>query len=73
MGRLRGLKGLCPELSLTVRYAQERDTPQDRERIDWKLVTDLPVRSRAEAIGKLAWHALRCKVEVFRKLLKKWL
>ena len=25
-----------PELTLTVLYAQERDTPKDRERIDWE-------------------------------------
>jgi hypothetical protein len=59
-----------PELTLTVLHAQERDTPKDRERIDWKLLTDLPVRSRAEAIEKLAWYALRWKIEVFHKILK---
>jgi len=59
-----------PELTLTVLYAQERDTPQDREKIDWKLITDLPVRSRAEAIEKLAWYALRWKIEGFHKILK---
>jgi hypothetical protein len=60
----------CPALTLTVLYAQERDTPKDREKIDWKLVTDLPVRSRAEALEKLAWYALRWKIEVFHKILK---
>ena len=66
----RAKKKQCPELTLTVLYAQERDRPKDRERIDWKLVTDLPVRSRAEAIEKLAWYALRWKIEVFHKILK---
>jgi hypothetical protein len=59
-----------PELTLTVLYAQERDTPKDREKIDWKLITDLPVRSRAEAVEKLVWYALRWKIEVFHKILK---
>jgi hypothetical protein len=59
-----------PELTLTVLHAQERDTPTDREKIDWKLITDLPVRSRQEAIEKLAWYALRWKIEVFHKILK---
>jgi hypothetical protein len=59
-----------PELTLTVLYAQERGTPTDREKIDWKLITDLPVRSRAEAIEKLVWYALRWKIEVFHKILK---
>jgi hypothetical protein len=32
--------------------------------------TDLPVRSRKDAIEKLEWYALRWKVEVFHKILK---
>ncbi len=38
--------------------------------IEWKLITDLPVGSRAEAIEKLEWYALRWKIEVFHKILK---
>jgi len=53
-----------------VLHAQERGTPQGRERIDWKLITDLPVRSRADAIEKLKWYAMRWKIETFHKILK---
>lgn len=59
-----------PALSLTVIHAEERGTPRNRAKIDWKLITDLPVRSRAEAIEKLRWYALRWKIEVFHKILK---
>jgi hypothetical protein len=59
-----------PPIEVTVIYAQERGTPQDRDRIDWKLLTDLPVGSPAEAIAKLRWYALRWKIEVFHKILK---
>jgi hypothetical protein len=59
-----------PALTLTVIHAQERHTPKDRARIDWKLITDLPVRSRAEAIQMLDWYAMRWKVELFHKILK---
>jgi hypothetical protein len=59
-----------PPVELTVIYAQEQGTPKDRERIDWRLLTDLPVGSPAEAIEKLRWYALRWKIEVFRKILK---
>jgi hypothetical protein len=59
-----------PKLILTVIYAQERDKPQGRDRIDWKLLTDLPVRSRQEAIEKLEWYAQRWKIETFHKILK---
>jgi hypothetical protein len=59
-----------PQLALTVLHAQERGAPQDRERIDWKLITDLPVRSRMDAIEKLEWYAMRWKIETFHKILK---
>jgi hypothetical protein len=59
-----------PELTLTVIYAQEHGTPQGRERIDWKLITDLPVDSNEEAIEKLHWYASRWKIETFHKILK---
>jgi len=59
-----------PKLTLTVIYAQELGTPQDREPIDWKLLTDPPVHSHAEAIQKLVWYALRWKVETYHKILK---
>jgi hypothetical protein len=59
-----------PELELTVLHAQERGTPKDRDKIDWKLITDLPVQSRADAIEKLEWYAMRWKIETFHKILK---
>lgn len=59
-----------PPLVLTVIYAQERGQPLGRERIDWKLLTDLPVRSCLQAIEKLEWYAQRWKIETFHKILK---
>jgi hypothetical protein len=37
-----------------------RDTRKQKE-IEWKLITDLPVRSRKDLIEKLQWYALRWK------------
>jgi hypothetical protein len=59
-----------PALTLTVLHAEERGTPKNRKKIDWKLITDLPVQSRKDAIEKLDWYALRWKIEVFHKILK---
>jgi hypothetical protein len=59
-----------PALTLTVLHAREPEEPTDRPRIDWKLITDLPVRSHDAAIEKLHWYALRWKIEVFHKILK---
>ena len=59
-----------PPLDLTVLHAQERGKPKNRNRIDWKLITDLPVRTLKDAIEKLRWYALRWKIEMFHKILK---
>ena len=42
-----------PALTLTVIHAQEQKTPKNRKKIEWKLLTDLPVQSRKDAIEKL--------------------
>ena len=59
-----------PALTLTVIHATERGKPTDRPAIEWKLITDLPVATRAAAIEKLRWYAQRWKIEVFHKILK---
>jgi hypothetical protein len=59
-----------PDLPLTVIHAVERGTPRGREKIEWKLITNLKVDSLKAAIEKLAWYALRWKIEVFHKILK---
>jgi len=59
-----------PALELTVIHACERGVPKNRQAINWKLLTDLPVSSRAAAIEKLDWYAMRWKIETFHKILK---
>lgn len=65
-----GKRKRYPELQLTVVYATERNKPKNREKIEWKLFTDLPISSKAEAIEKINWYAMRWKIEVFHKILK---
>src|SRR5690606_41789658 len=57
-------------LDLAVLHATERDEPEHRPRIDWKLITDLPVHSHDDAVEKLGWYAMRWKIETFHKILK---
>src|ERR1700744_3676469 len=59
-----------PALILTVIHATERGNPNNRQKIEWKLITDLAVRSRRDAIEKVSWYAMRWKIEVFHKVLK---
>ena len=42
---------------------------ENREEIDWKLITNQAVQSLAEAI-ELEWYAMRWKIETFHKILK---
>lgn len=65
-----GKQNRYPALDLTVIYATERGAPKGRKPIEWKLITDLPARSRLEVIEKLDWYAIRWKSEVFHKILK---
>jgi hypothetical protein len=59
-----------PALDLTVLHVTERNPPRGREPVQWKLLTDLPVRSRREALEKISWYAMRWKIETFHKILK---
>ena len=52
-------------LEQTVIHATDRGTLDGREPIRWKLVTNLPVACKADAIEKLDWYALRWKIEMF--------
>jgi hypothetical protein len=65
-----GKQNRYPQLDLTVLHATERGKPRDRKPIEWKLITDLPVTSRADAVEKLRWYAMRWKIETFHKILK---
>jgi len=66
----KGKKKRYPDLLVTVIEAREQETPPDRDRIDWKLITDLAVGSRQQAVEKVQWYALRWKIEIFHKILK---
>jgi hypothetical protein len=59
-----------PQLILSVIHALEKDAPADRDKIEWKLITNLPVESIDAAIEKLQWYAMRWKIETFHKILK---
>ncbi|MBM3845761.1 MAG: IS4 family transposase, partial [Verrucomicrobia bacterium] len=54
----------------TIIHAVETSKPKGRERIEWKLITNLPVNSLNEAREKLGWYGMRWKIEVYHKILK---
>jgi hypothetical protein len=59
-----------PALDLTVLHVRERNAPPQRKPLEWKLLTNLPVRSKADAVEKIDWYAMRWKIETFHKILK---
>jgi hypothetical protein len=65
-----GKRKRYPALDLSVIHAVERGAPRGRKPIEWRLITDFPIRDRTEAIEKINWYAMRWKIEVFHKILK---
>jgi len=65
-----GKKKRYPPLRLSILHATERNPPKGRKPIEWKLITDLAVRTRQDAIEKINWYAMRWKIETFHKILK---
>jgi len=65
-----GKQNRYPTLELTVIHAYEENPPAGVERLEWKLLTDLPVESFQKAVEKLEWYAQRWKIETFHKILK---
>lgn len=59
-----------PSLTLTAIHAQEINAPNNRDAIEWKLITNLQVKTLKSAIEKLNWYAQRWKIETFHKILK---
>jgi hypothetical protein len=55
---------------LQIIHAEELDPPQGRPPVHWKLITNLPVATHADAVHKLEWYALRWKIETFFRTLK---
>lgn len=55
---------------LQIIHAEELDPPEGRPAVFWKLITNLPVETHADAINKLEWYALRWKIETFFRTLK---
>ena len=65
-----GKQDAYPDLVLTVIHAREKSKPRRRQRIEWKLLTNLPVNSMEDALEKIRWYSLRWKIEAFHKILK---
>ena len=59
-----------PNLTLTMTKAREPTCPRGRARVEWKLLTNLSIKSRKDATEKIDSYAMRRKIETFHKTLK---
>ncbi len=60
----------CPHQNLQIIHTEELDPPEGRAPVFWKLITNLPVETHADAVHKLEWYAMRWKIETFFRTLK---
>ncbi|MFX0546270.1 IS4 family transposase [Roseovarius sp. S1116L3] len=56
--------------NLQIIHAEELNPPEGRAPVFWKLITNLPVTTHADAVHKLDCYALRWKIETFFRTLK---
>ena len=57
-------------MPLSAVHAIERDPPAGADPVEWLLLTTLPVKDRAAAIGILNLYALRWRIEDWHRILK---
>lgn len=55
---------------LQIIHAEELNPPDGRAPVFWKLITNVPVTTHADAVHMLDWYALRWKIETFFRTLK---
>ena len=59
-----------PDINMNTIYVRESDPPEGEEAVEWMLLTNLPIDSFEDACEKIAWYALRWRIEMFFKVLK---
>ncbi len=62
-------KGKAP-VEMTIVHVREENPPADDERLEWFLLTTLPVESAVDAERILMWYGLRWRIEDYFRVLK---
>lgn len=66
----RGSRAGVPSVRLSVVHARETEAPATGKRLEWFLLTSLPVTDAETARQLLSWYALRWRVEDYFRVLK---
>ena len=59
-----------PSVQVQVVHAREDGATQNVDRIDWWVITTLPITSLEQAVEKIRWYGQRWNLEVFHRTLK---
>nr|VFJ71638.1 MAG: Transposase DDE domain-containing protein [Candidatus Kentron sp. FM]VFJ72101.1 MAG: Transposase DDE domain-containing protein [Candidatus Kentron sp. FM]VFK18595.1 MAG: Transposase DDE domain-containing protein [Candidatus Kentron sp. FM] len=59
-----------PHVTITAVFANEENPPKGEEPVSWLLLTNLEVKTLAQAKEKLEWYLARWQIEIFFKILK---
>ena len=59
-----------PDIGMYAVYVLEEVPPDGEERVEWMLLTNLPVKSYEDAYEKVLWYGLRWRIEMYFKVLK---
>jgi hypothetical protein len=63
-------KEQLPSVAVWAVWACEPDPPPGVERVEWLLLTTVPILTTADALERLDWYAARWGIEVWHKVLK---
>jgi hypothetical protein len=62
--------GKLPDMTVSVVWVHEPHPPAGVERLDWLLITSLPIESQADVLRVVEYYAARWTIEVFFRVLK---
>jgi len=63
-------KSDLPTVQVWAVLAQEVNAPSEEERLEWMLLTTVPVKTRADAERMVEWYGRRWGIEVYHRILK---
>lgn len=59
-----------PQITLDVVLVREDEPPEVGRRLEWLLLTNVPVTSFADAVERIRWYRCRWLIEIFFRVLK---
>jgi hypothetical protein len=62
-------KGL-PPIAINIVHCVEVDPPTEEEKIEWLLITSVPIDTAEKALEVVEWYLCRWQIELFFKILK---